>query len=144
MKKVITAILILTCSLVEAQVDPLEGYHLYKVEQNEVAIPNGVTGSILYILGNFGSEALSDNPFTGGPAYVADLNGDGLVNTGDLTILMGVYGQTIWELDPECEDTLYNCFLLSFPGTYWSTSWFPGQPYIGINTAVGTYWWVQN
>lgn len=120
----------------------LEGHILYKsVELSGQVHVQGNTGSLVIILGAFGSISTAPNDY----ASVVDLNYDGVINQADLNHLLGQWQNTEWELDPECSQSTYVCFLLDFPGQYVGTSWFPGQPFkmIQTTTTIFQWWWVE-
>jgi hypothetical protein len=102
MKTLTTLLLLITLSA-SAQ---LEAYHLYKVyyPDTEVTVVNGTGSAHAYLLANWGTTN-----------EVADLNGDGVVSASDNNILLGSWGQVLWnEAQYNCggKFTQYQCFSL--------------------------------
>lgn len=120
----------------------LENHRLYKaVEASGQIHVQANTGSLVSLLGAFGSTSESYPDL----ASVIDLNWDEVVNNADLMILLGAWGNVLWEQSEECDQSTYICFLLDFPGQYAGTSWFPGQPFkmIQTTTLITEWWWVE-
>lgn len=120
----------------------LENHRLYKaVEANGQIHVQSNTGSLVLLLGAFGStsESYPDQ------ASVIDLNWDEVVNNADLMILLGAWGNVLWEQSEDCDQSTHYCFLSDFPQQVAATHFFPGQPFkmIQTTTLITEWWWVE-
>lgn len=130
--------------------DPLYQHQLYKwVDNSGVTHVNGTGQSLTYLQANYGSTSVNWNPpLTADVPGIVDLNGDSVVNTYDLLIILGEYGNVLWSQSQfGCASGVgtYACWLQWFPDVQVGAVYhFPGQPFKMVQTNVGEWWWFEN
>ena len=134
--------------------DPLQGHQLYKVVNADGTVTvNGTGQSLAYLLGNMNTT------YTGlSTEMVADLNNDGVVNSGDLMTFLGQYGQVLWnqsQFGCASEVGTFACWwqyyhidpvgLFGYQGVVvGAVLHYPGYPFKVLVTDQGEWWWFEN
>lgn len=127
----------------EAQVD---GHRIYKaIDENGVTLIQGSQENFDLLIDNYGATSSATNMFEADLAYVLDLNGDLVINTGDVTEFLGVYGSLIYEPGPECSGTEPECFYVDYQFLIWAIAPYQGLPFLRMQTGteITTWWWVE-
>lgn len=123
--------------------DPLYQHQLYKFVNNDGTVyPNGTGMSLALLLEHYDSISTGDDIQS-----VVDLDGDGVVNVGDLMQFLGSYGDVLWNVAQfNCGASVgtFACWFQYYPEQVLVIYHYPDEPFKMVQTDEGEWWWFTN